>query len=54
MKKKEKKSTTLSEQFHKPTAKSSKEARSVPLAHKYMTAHLSGLVQALQFKKWRG
>ena len=34
------KRTTLSEQFQK----------SIPLTHKYMTAHLPGFVQALQLK----
>ena len=40
--------TTLSEQFQKPIEKSPNEAKSVPLTHKYMTAHFPGFAQALQ------
>ena len=39
------------EQFKRSIEKSWKETKSVPLIHKYMTAHFSGLVQALQSKK---
>ena len=28
--------------------------KSIPLAHKYTTAHFTGWVQALQQQKWRG
>ena len=31
-------------------SKSQKEAKSIPLTHKYMTGHVLGLGQALQYK----
>ena len=34
------------ELFQNPIEKSSKEAKLIPLAHKYMTDHFPGLVQA--------
>ena len=40
--------TKLSEQFQNPIEKSSKRVKSKPGAHKYMTIHFTGLVQALQ------
>ena len=47
------KNTTQSEQFQNKISKSQKEAKSIPLTHKYMIAHFAGLVQALN-KKWLG
>ena len=40
--------TTLSERFQNPIEKSQIEKNSIPLTHKYMTAHFPGLVRALQ------
>ena len=39
------KDTTLTEQYQ--ISKSQKEAKSIPVAHKYMTGHVLGLEQAL-------
>ena len=47
---KKKKITTLSEQFQNPKEESWKEAKYIPLTHKYMTTQFPGLVQALQLK----
>ena len=46
VKKKTKK--TLLQQFQIPIEKSLKEAKSMPLAHRYITAHFSRLVQSFQ------
>ena len=35
----------MSEQFQYPIDKSQEEAKSISLAHTYMTTHLTGLVQ---------
>jgi hypothetical protein len=43
-----KKNSTPLEQFHNPLVKSYKEAKSIPLTHKFITAHFLGLLQALQ------
>jgi hypothetical protein len=42
--------TTMLEQFQNPTSELYKEAKSIPLTHKYTTAHFPGLVQALHQK----
>ena len=42
------KHTTLSEHLQNKIEKSYKGAKSISLAHKYMTTHVPGLVQAFQ------
>jgi hypothetical protein len=44
------KTATLSNPFQNQISKSSKEAKRIPLTHKYRTAHLPGLVQAFHYK----
>ena len=41
------KNVTLQEQFQNPIEKSQKEAKSIPLTHKYTTDHFPGLIQAI-------
>ena len=48
MKNEKKKNTILSKQFQNPIEKSVKQAKLMPLTHKDMSAHFSGLVHALQ------
>ena len=43
-----KNNTSQSEQFQNPIEKWYKEAKLIPLAHKYITDQTPGLVQALQ------
>ena len=38
------------EDFQNPKSKSCKEAKYIPLTHKYMTVHFPGLAQAHQIK----
>jgi hypothetical protein len=45
---KNEKNTILSVQFQNPIEKSEKQAQLMPLTHKDMSAHFSGLVHALQ------
>ena len=45
---KNKKKTTLPEPFQNQISKLYKMAKSIPIAHMYMTTHFPGLVQALQ------
>jgi hypothetical protein len=40
--------------FPKSYRKLQKEAKSIPLTHKYMTAHFPGMAQAFQYIKWQG
>ena len=40
----------LDEEYQYQISKSQKEAKLIPLTHKYMTAHVPVLVQALQYK----
>jgi len=42
------KNITPSEQFQNQIEISQKEAKSIPLIHKYMTAHFPSLIQTLQ------
>ena len=42
--------TILSEQFQNAISEWQKEAKSIPLVNKYVTAYFPGLVQALQLK----
>ena len=51
--KKKKKNTTLSEQFKNLKSKYQKDAKSIPLTHKYMSAHFPDMVWALN-KTWYG
>ena len=44
------KNTTFTEKYQNQISKSQKEAKSIALTHKYMTAHVPVLVQALQYK----
>jgi hypothetical protein len=47
---KKQKNTMLAEQLQSQISKSKNEAKLIPLSHKYMTVHFTGLVHALQYK----